>query len=62
MGYFACRAAPMGAVTAGAVEATFFNFHRARVERAIPDAWTFATPATIVDTRAAAAAFDRPQW
>ena len=56
MGYFACRAAPMGPVTPGVVEATFYNFHRARVERAIPDAWTIASPATIVEARAAAAA------
>ena len=33
------RAAPMGSVGAGVVEATFFNFHPERVRRAIPDAW-----------------------
>ena len=36
MGYFAFRAAPMGPVTPGVVEATFFNFHPERVRRAIP--------------------------
>ena len=56
MGYFACRAAPMGAVDAGVVEATFFNFHPARVRRAIPDAWSFASPAAVREVRARAAA------
>ncbi len=50
-GYFACRAAPMGAVETGVVEATFFNFHPRRVRRAIPDAWTGAV------TSASAAAY-----
>ena len=44
MGYFACRAAPLGPVGAPVVEATFFNFHPARVHRAIPDAWNSARP------------------
>src|SRR5579859_1401505 len=56
MGYFACRAAPMGPVTAAVVEATFFNFHPGRVRRAIPDAWSIASPATVLQARAAAAA------
>jgi hypothetical protein len=56
MGYFASRAAPMGAVGPGVVEATFYNFHPARVRRAIPDAWDRATPAQLVDTRSGAAA------
>jgi hypothetical protein len=56
MGYFACRAAPMGAVAAATVEATFFNFHPARVRRAIPDAWALAEPAAVIGARAAAAA------
>jgi hypothetical protein len=56
MGYFACRAAPMGPVTAGVVEATFYNFHPARVRRAIPDAWAIADPAAVLDLRARAAA------
>jgi hypothetical protein len=56
MGYFACRAAPMGPVGPAVVEATFFNFHPARVRRAIPEAWTRTTPAALVETRAAAAA------
>jgi hypothetical protein len=56
MGYFACRAAPMGRVGAAIVEATFFNFHPARVRRAIPDAWGYASPKQILDARSAAAA------
>jgi hypothetical protein len=61
MGYFACRAAPMGRVAAGVVEATFYNFHPARVRRAIPDAWDRAEPAVVVAVRndAAAAALRR---
>lgn len=55
MGYFACRAAPMGAVTAGTVEATFFNFHPDRVRRAVPTAWDFVSPKDLVTVRAAAA-------
>ena len=56
MGYFACRAAPMGAVSAGVVEATFYNFHPARVSRAIPEAWARTTPAAVVEARSTAAA------
>ncbi|RLE25405.1 MAG: hypothetical protein DRJ50_03010 [Actinobacteria bacterium] len=55
MGYFACRAAPMGAVPAGVCEATFFNFHPSRVQRAIPEAWVLADPADVVVARSIAA-------
>jgi hypothetical protein len=55
MGYFGSRAAPMGAVDAGVVEATFFGFHPQMVRRAIPDAWRFATPEDVLDARTAAA-------
>jgi len=51
MGYFAARAAPMGAVSAPVVTATFFNFHPSMVQRAIPDAWSFATCDAILDAR-----------
>jgi len=44
MGYFASRAAAMGAVPPEMVIATFYNFHPSMVRRAIPDAWTFSTP------------------
>ena len=56
MGYFGCRAAPLGAVGAGVVEATFHNFHPDRVRRAVPDAWAHASPAALVAARAGAAA------
>lgn len=56
MGYFGFRAAPLGPVGAGAVEATFANFAPAMVQRAIPDAWTYADPAELVHVRASAAA------
>jgi len=56
MGYFACRAAPMGRVGSGVVDATFFNFHPDRIRKAIPDAWTFAHPADVVVARASSAA------
>jgi len=46
----------MGPVTPGVVEATFFNFHPARVRRALPTAWTFASPEDLVTVRAGAAA------
>jgi len=51
MGYFAGRAAPMGAVGPAVVDATFFNFHPARVARALPDAWDLASPARVLDAR-----------
>jgi hypothetical protein len=51
MGYFALRAAPLGAVTPGVVEAAFFNFHPAMVRRALPDAWDFATPEAVLRAR-----------
>jgi hypothetical protein len=57
MGYFAARGAPMGAVSAEPITATFFNFHPVMVRRAIPDAWSYATPQAVLDTwRATAAA------
>lgn len=56
MGYFAARAAPMGPVGAGVVEATFYSFHPSRVQRAVPDAWAFATPEAVIGARSGAAA------
>ncbi|REE99214.1 SCO6745 family protein [Thermomonospora umbrina] len=56
MGYFGARAAPLGPVPAGVVEAVFYNFHPSRVRRAVPDAWGFAAPAAILDARAKGAA------
>jgi len=61
MGYFGSRAAPLGPVPPGVVEATFYNFHPDRVRRAIPEAWSIAAPAALVRmrTKAAAAALRR---
>lgn len=54
-GYFASRAAAMGAVPAGVVVATFFNFEPDVVARAIPRAWEAAAPAQLLEARLAAA-------
>jgi hypothetical protein len=60
-GYFASRAAPMGAVGAEVVIATFFNFNPDLVRSAIPAAWDNASPGDLVEARFAAvdAAFRR---
>jgi hypothetical protein len=50
-GYFASRAAPMGAVAADLVVATFFNFNPDLVRAAIPRAWETATPHALVTAR-----------
>jgi hypothetical protein len=50
-GYFASRAAPMGAVSAEVVIATFYNFNPDLVRRSIPSAWAVATPEQILETR-----------
>lgn len=51
MGYFASRAAPLGAASAELVIATFFNFSPELVRSVIPDAWERATPEEIVANR-----------
>jgi hypothetical protein len=56
MGYFGCRAAPMGAVGAGVVEATFFNFAPTFVRRWVPEVWDRTSPETLVALRCEAAA------
>jgi hypothetical protein len=56
MGYFAARAAPLGAVGPATVEATFSSFHGSMVRRAIPDAWSFADPRSILEARQVGAA------
>ena len=55
-GYFASRAAPMGAVPAEVVIATFFNFNPAIVHHAIPAAWKATTPEALLAARLDAAA------
>ncbi|CAN5626755.1 hypothetical protein BH10ACT1_BH10ACT1_19520 [soil metagenome] len=51
MGYFASRSAPFGAATAELATATFFNFRPSMASRALPDAWTLASPAAVLDAR-----------
>ena len=53
-GYFASRAAPMGAVAAEVVVATFFNFNPDLVRAAIPGAWGITSPDALVTARLAA--------
>jgi hypothetical protein len=49
--YLAGRAAPMGAVGAGVVTATFYNFAPGPIARSIPRAWTLASPAAVIAAR-----------
>ena len=51
MSYFAGRAAPMGAVGAGVVTATFYNFAPSLVAHMLPRAWTLASPEQVVEAR-----------
>ena len=51
MGYFAGRAAPLGAAGAEVVHAVFYNFSHDRVARALPSAWEFAPPAVALEVR-----------
>jgi hypothetical protein len=51
MSYFAGRSAPMGAVGASTVAATFYNFNPDLVARMIPAAWALAAPATVIAAR-----------
>ena len=54
-GYFASRAAAMGAVSAEVVVSTFFNFNPEIVRGAIPGSWQAAEPSAIVAARLEAA-------
>jgi hypothetical protein len=54
MSYFAGRSAPMGAVGAAVVAATFYNFNPDLVARVIPAAWALADPAALIPARLAA--------
>ena len=51
MGYFAGRAAPLGAASADLVHALFYNFTFGHVARAIPDAWRYAPPEDALKAR-----------
>lgn len=53
MGYFATRAAPLGAAPPELVTAIFYNFHPSRVARALPDAWAIASPQRFLAARLA---------
>lgn len=55
MGYFASRAAAFGPVGPNPVVATFYNFSPAVVARALPDAWSYADPGTVLAARHEAA-------
>jgi hypothetical protein len=49
--YFAGRAAPMGAVGAGVVTATFYGFSPTLVSRSVPDVWRAITPEEAIADR-----------
>jgi hypothetical protein len=49
--YFASRSAPMGAVTAKVVAATFYNFNYELIAKAIPAAWEIASPTAVTRVR-----------
>jgi hypothetical protein len=51
MTYFGCRAAPLGAVSAAAVTATFYTFAPAMVAGAVPDVWRYAAPEQLLHAR-----------
>jgi hypothetical protein len=54
-GYFASRAAPMGAVSAAVVIATFYNFDPDLVRRSMDGVWKSVTPAQVLQARFRAA-------
>jgi len=54
-GYFASRSAPMGAVSAGTVVATFFNFRPSLVHESMDGVWAQVAPADVLDARLEAA-------
>lgn len=56
MGYFAFRAAPLGAVGPEVVSDAFFNFAPGMVARSIPDAWERAEPDELIVARRTSAA------
>lgn len=56
MGYFAFRVAPLGPVGPAPVVAAFHGFPPSMVTRALPDAWSHATPEQALEARASGAA------
>ncbi|MEV0401377.1 hypothetical protein [Actinoallomurus sp. NPDC050550] len=53
MGYFASRSAALGAPSPEVVTAAFYNFAPRMVARAIPDAWRYSSPETVLAARTA---------
>ena len=51
MGYFSSRSAPMGAVTADVVVATFYNFNPELIRKYIPAAWSITSPDKLLAAR-----------
>lgn len=51
MGYFAGRAAPLGAAPPELVHVLFYNFDFHHVSRALPDAWSYASPEAALSAR-----------
>lgn len=51
MGYFASRSAPFGRCSPELATATFFNFRPSMAERALPDAWSYASPEAVLQAR-----------
>ncbi|MEV5972375.1 hypothetical protein [Streptomyces sp. NPDC051921] len=47
----AARSAPLGAVGAGTVAATFYNYNHAFLARHLPAVWSAASPADVLDAR-----------
>lgn len=56
MGYFGFRAAPLGPVAPGVVDAAFANFAPSFVRRWVPDVWSVAPPEAFLASRSRAAA------
>lgn len=54
MGYFAGRLAPLGPIGPAAATSMLFGFAPSMVARALPDAWSFASPAEVLDSRLSA--------
>ncbi|MEV6646439.1 hypothetical protein [Amycolatopsis sp. NPDC051371] len=54
MGYFAGRLAPLGPIGPAAATSMLFGFAPAMVARALPDAWSFASPLEVLRARLSA--------
>ncbi|CAO5193076.1 SalK [Frankia sp. AiPs1] len=54
MSYVGMRAAPLGAASAAAITAAFYNFSPRRIARSVPDVWAYSSPARLLDVRLAA--------